>query len=228
MWAVPDDFDIWDAPTSSYSRVDVSAVPPGEEPAGHRNVSVGFNVITMKILVVNFISFYKFLVSEVEFFNHTCKLQTAAVVNEDTKSITTTETIELPRSHDQASELRFETRISTKAMATSGVISEVSHILQKKSPISIPEDQSVLANQRETTTAWILFAMMSILFSGSLTINVIVLAFLVYKKRQVGGEKGQCTEFEIEGNPCYEATEMKQSSENEAHVYETVREKRTK
>ena len=72
--------------------------------------------------------------------------------------------------------------------------------------------------------------MMSILFSGSLTINVIVLAFLVYKKRQVGGEKGQRCKFEIEGNPCYEATEMKQSSaiESEAHVYETVREKRAK
>ena len=72
--------------------------------------------------------------------------------------------------------------------------------------------------------------MMSILFSGSLTINVIVLAFLVYKKRQVGGEKGQHSEFEIEDNLCYEATEMKQSSaiESEAHVYETVREKRAK
>ena len=70
--------------------------------------------------------------------------------------------------------------------------------------------------------------MMSFLFSGSLTINMIVLAFLVYKKRKVKGEKGQRSEFEIEGNPCYEATEMKQSSESEAHVYETVREKRVK
>ena len=92
--------------------------------------------------------------------------------------------------------------------------------------------KSVLANQIENTCtiAWILFAMMSILFSGSLTINMIVLAFLVYKKRQVGGEKGQRSEFEIEGNPCYETTEMKQSCavESEAHVYETVREKRAK
>ena len=59
---------------------------------------------------------------------------------------------------------------------------------------------------------------------------MIVLAFLVYKKRQVGRENGQTSEFEIEGNPCYEATEMKESSavESEAHVYETVREKRAK
>ena len=94
---------------------------------------------------------------------------------------------------------------------------------------SIPADQSVLTNQREATTAWILFAIMFILFSGSLTINVIVLAFLVYKKRQIGGEKRQCSEeYKIGGNPCYEATEMKQSNESEAHVYETVREKRAK
>ena len=37
----------------------------------------------------------------------------------------------------------------------------------------------------------------------------------------MGGENGQRSEFEIEGNLCYEATEMKQSSESEAHVYET-------
>ena len=91
-------------------------------------------------------------------------------------------------------------------------------------------DQSVLADQRETTTAWILFAVTAILFSGSLTINVIVLAFLVYKKRYVGGEKGQRSEFEIEDNPCYEATEINQSGESdtEYYVYETVREKRVK
>ena len=89
----------------------------------------------------------------------------------------------------------------------------------------------MLANQRKTTKAWILLAMMSILFtgSGSLTINVIVLAFLVYKKRQVGGENGQRSErYEIEGNLYYEATGMKQSSEREEHIYEIVREKRAK
>ena len=113
-----------------------------------------------------------------------------------------------------------------------GIYESVNTPLSKRTATctSIPADQSVLANQRETTTAWILFAMMSILFSGSLTINVIVLVFLVYKKKQVVGEKGQHSEFEIEGNPCYEATEMKQSSavESEAHVYEIVREKRAK
>ena len=151
------------------------------------------------------------------------------MVKRDTN--TTTVRVELLPS---TTKLQLETKISTKAKTTSGVISEVSNIPHKTSSTSIPEDKSVLANQGETkaTTAWILFAMMSILFSGSLTINniMIVLIFLVYKKREVGGEKfiGQRSEFEIEGNPCYEATEMKQSSESEAHVYETVREKRAK
>ena len=127
-------------------------------------------------------------------------------------------------------ELQFESR-TTKA--SSVVISESLNIktlsvIQTTTDTSISANQSVLGNQRDTTTAWILFAMMSILFSASLTINVIVLPFLVYKKRQVGGKNGQCSEFEIEGNPCYEATEMKQSGESEAHVYDIVREKRAK
>ena len=73
FYAVPDDFDIWDAPTSSYSHVDVAAVPPGEESELYRNVSAGFNVSAKKILMVKFKSSYSFAVSEVEFFNHFCK-----------------------------------------------------------------------------------------------------------------------------------------------------------
>ena len=74
--AVPDDFDVWDAPSSIYYYVEVAAVPPGGEPAGLKNVSVGFNVTTMKLLMYKFSSVYSFAVSEVEFFNHTCKQAT--------------------------------------------------------------------------------------------------------------------------------------------------------
>ena len=129
-------------------------------------------------------------------------------------------------------EYQFETKPIMNTSTTSVVISEssdASSLEQTSMATCIPVDQSVFANQRETTTAWILFAIMSILFSGSLTINVIVVAFLVYKKRQLGGENGQRSEqYEIEGNPCYEATGMKQSSEREEHIYEIVREKRAK
>ena len=35
--AVPDDFDVWDVPATSYPHVDVAEVRPGGEPAGRRN-----------------------------------------------------------------------------------------------------------------------------------------------------------------------------------------------
>ena len=129
-------------------------------------------------------------------------------------------------------QLEIKEKHSMTTTTSPGVIAESANtpsLKQMTACTCMPAEQSVLANQRKTTTAWILFAMMSILFSGSLTINVIVLAFLVYKRRQLRGENGQCSErYEIEGNPCYEATGMKQSSEREEHIYEIVREKRAK
>ena len=68
FWAVPDDFDVWDAPTASYSYVDVAAVPPDETPSGHRNVSISTFFVTKKILMHKFSSSFSFALSEVEFF----------------------------------------------------------------------------------------------------------------------------------------------------------------
>ena len=68
FYAVPDDFDIWNVPTASYSRVDIAAVPPGGEPAGRRNVNVNFYFTTKRILMYKFSSSIAFAVSEVEFF----------------------------------------------------------------------------------------------------------------------------------------------------------------
>ena len=68
FYAVPDDFDIWDAPNSSYPHVDVAAVPSGGEPAGRRNVSINFNFNRRKVLMYKFRSDLVFSVSEVEFF----------------------------------------------------------------------------------------------------------------------------------------------------------------
>ena len=48
FYAVPDDFDVWDSPTTSHPRVDVASVPPGGEPAGHRSVSINVNFNTKK------------------------------------------------------------------------------------------------------------------------------------------------------------------------------------
>ena len=143
---------------------------------------------------------------------------------------TTVATELLPSTTVTAKQLETETSRIENTTFRYDVISESSETRSLIEHTTETAFKSMLANRIENTctTAWILFAMMSFLFSGSLTINVIVIVFLVYKKRQVGGEKSQCSEFEIGGNPCYEATEMKQSSESEAHVYETVREKRVK
>ena len=68
FFAVPDFFDVWDAASSSYSRVDIAAVPPGGEPAGRRNVNVNVNFNTKKILMYKSSSSFVFALSEVEFF----------------------------------------------------------------------------------------------------------------------------------------------------------------
>ena len=75
LYTVPDDFDVWDAPISFYSHVDIAAIPPSasEWSVGRRNVSVSFNVTTRKILMVKFKSSFSFALSEVEFFYHCCK-----------------------------------------------------------------------------------------------------------------------------------------------------------
>ena len=68
FYAVRNDFDIWDAPTLGSSYVGVASIPPGGEPAGHRNASININFNTKKILIYKFSSSFQFAVSEVEFF----------------------------------------------------------------------------------------------------------------------------------------------------------------
>ena len=74
FYAVPDDFDVWDAPLSSYDHVDIAAVPPV---SGHRNnitrsASVVISIMTTKLLLVKFGSSFTFTLSEVEFFGSIC------------------------------------------------------------------------------------------------------------------------------------------------------------
>ena len=67
FYAAPYDFDAWDAPPGNSRYVDIAAVPPGAETAGHRSVSINVNFITKKILMVKLGSTFKLAVSEVEF-----------------------------------------------------------------------------------------------------------------------------------------------------------------
>ena len=68
FYAVPDDFDIWNALTISYPYVDVAPVPPGGQPADRRNVSINVNFNRKKVLMYKYNSAFTFAVSEVEFF----------------------------------------------------------------------------------------------------------------------------------------------------------------
>ena len=77
FYAVPDDFNVWDAPTTGTPHVDVAAVPPGGEPAGRRNVSINVNFSTKKVLMYKFSSSFQFAASEVKFFK--CKQFSIAV-----------------------------------------------------------------------------------------------------------------------------------------------------
>ena len=69
FYAVPDDFDVWDAPTTGITNVDVAAVPPGGKPVGRRNISINVNFNTKKVLMNKYKSNYLFAVSEVKFFS---------------------------------------------------------------------------------------------------------------------------------------------------------------
>ena len=68
FYAVLDDFDVWDVPTTGITNVDVAAVPPGGGTAGRRNASINVNFNTRKVLTYKFRSSFQLAISEVEFF----------------------------------------------------------------------------------------------------------------------------------------------------------------
>jgi hypothetical protein len=73
FYAVPDDFDVWDAPTINYPCVGIASVPPGGEPAGRRSISINVNFNTRKVLMHILSSTSVLAVSEVQFFTCTSK-----------------------------------------------------------------------------------------------------------------------------------------------------------
>ena len=78
FYAVPDDFEIWDVPTTTYPKEGVAAVLPGGEPADRRSVNITVNLYTKKVLMYKYTGTFPFAVSEVDFF--TCKLLGTAVI----------------------------------------------------------------------------------------------------------------------------------------------------
>ncbi len=67
--------------------------------------------------------------------------------------------------------------------------------------------------------AWFLVSILTVLFTGLLS----VVLLWTFKKRQARDTStdNSTPKYEMEGNPCYEATAVKQTTDT--HLYETVR-----
>ena len=85
FYVVPDDFNIWDALTTTNRYVDVAAVSPPEEIVGLTNVSINFHVNTQKVLMVNLGSSFQFALSEVDLHYYNIESVLAAVTHLDRK-----------------------------------------------------------------------------------------------------------------------------------------------
>ena len=70
FYAVPDDFDIWDSPTSGTPYVGVAPVPPYYYYGGRKNISINVNYNTKRVLMYKYSSSFQLAVSEVEFFRY--------------------------------------------------------------------------------------------------------------------------------------------------------------
>ena len=68
--------------------------------------------------------------------------------------------------------------------------------------------------------AWVLVSILTVLFTGLLSV---VLLLWMFKKRQARDTStdNSTPKYEMEGNPCYEATAVKQTTDT--HLYEAVR-----
>ena len=53
VYAVRDNFDVWDTPTTNIPHVVITSVPPGGEP-DYRCVSVNLNTVTTKVLMYKY------------------------------------------------------------------------------------------------------------------------------------------------------------------------------
>ena len=117
FYVVPDDFDVWDSPTTSYSYVEVAAVPPDWEPAGHRNVSIYYNPIinTIKILLVKSSSSFSFAVSEVEFMHDSCgNMQVSASTTTDSEEDSSYRSITTNSTSVSTTEVNIRKKIASK------------------------------------------------------------------------------------------------------------------
>ena len=112
---------------------------------------------------------------------------------------------------------------------------DTTKFLQSTESDSTLQSSSNHSNDCHCFIAWSLVATSTVLFIGSFAVNITVL--WVYKKRQAKDNcySGESRAYEMEGNPCYEASndinyvkQMADTQEQEIHVYERVRQNKPK
>ena len=84
--------------------------------------------------------------------------------------------------------------------------------------------KSSLGTKSREVAAWVLVVTFTILFTGSLTLNIIVLCMYNIKKRHKTETGGQAMEYELDNNPCYETSKVTHTAESEiqTNVYEAM------
>ena len=110
----------------------------------------------------------------------------------------------------------------TKSMLTK-CITEMGSLTSGK---NISVDLNLSPTSVREAVAWTVAAVSMVLFVVLLTVNITML-WLRYKKRQAKDNNVEAPMYEMEGNPCYEAASMKQTTDStgvqEVHLYERVK-----
>ncbi len=85
--------------------------------------------------------------------------------------------------------------------------------------ITPTESNTKLSVSLSEVVAWFLVSTLTVLFTGLLS----VVLLWMFKKRQARDTStdNSTPKYEIEGNPCYEATAVEQTTDT--HLYEAVR-----
>ena len=110
----------------------------------------------------------------------------------------------------------------TKSMSTSS-IKEMGSLTSGK---NVSDNLKLSLIGVREAVAWTVAAVSMVLFVVSLTVNITML-WLRYKKRLAKDNNVEAPMYEMEGNPCYEAASMKQTTDStgvqEVHLYERVK-----
>ena len=114
----------------------------------------------------------------------------------------------------------------TKSMPTN-IITEMGSLNSGK---NVSDNLKLSLTSAREAVAWTVAAVSMVLFVVLLTVNITML-WLRYMKRQAKDNNVEAPMYEMEGNPCYEAASMKQTTDSagvqEVHLYEKVNQNKT-